>query len=202
MKEITSVKFVKSSPAYAECPEPNIPEYSFIGRSNVGKSSLINLLVNQEIAKTSATPGKTQLINHFIVDNTWYLVDLPGYGYAKPGVDARIRFQQLIENYLNARENLVCTFVLIDIRHEPQKIDLDFFEWLGLNDVPFVIAFTKCDKLSTSKIKSSVNLYKKKLMEFWEELPEIFITSAETKTGKDEMLSFIDQYNSEIFNSK
>lgn len=181
------------------CPKDNKPEYAFIGRSNVGKSSLINMLTNNKrLAKTSSTPGKTLLINHFIINNEWYLVDLPGYGFAKRSKKEIDRLDQMIRGYILQREQLVNVFVLVDIRLEPQKIDLEFIEWLGLSSIPFSIVFTKADKLSASKAAQMVEAYKKTLLDTWEELPPIFITSAEKRQGRDEVLDYIDQINKEV----
>jgi GTP-binding protein len=181
------------------CPADNKPEYAFIGRSNVGKSSLINMLTNNKrLAKTSSTPGKTLLINHFIINNEWYLVDLPGYGYAKRSKKEIDRLDQMIRGYILQREQLVNVFVLVDVRIEAQKIDLEFIEWLGLSSIPFAIVFTKADKLSVSKVTANVEAYKNKLLETWEELPPIFITSAEKRQGRDEVLDYIGQINKEI----
>lgn len=178
------------------CPQDSKPEYAFIGRSNVGKSSLINMLTNhKKLAKTSATPGKTLLINHFIINNEWYLVDLPGYGYAKRSKKEIDRLDQMIRGYILQREQLVNVFVLVDVRLEPQKIDLEFIEWLGVSSIPFSIVFTKADKLSVSKVSANVEAYKKKLLETWEELPPIFLTSAEKRQGRDEVLDYIEQVN-------
>lgn len=181
------------------CPKDNKPEYAFIGRSNVGKSSLINMLTNNKrLAKTSSTPGKTLLINHFIINNEWYLVDLPGYGFAKRSKKEIDRLDQMIRGYILQRDQLVNVFVLVDIRLEPQKIDLEFIEWLGLSSIPFSIVFTKADKLSASKAAQMVEAYKKTLLDTWEELPPIFITSAEKRQGRDEVLDYIDQINKEV----
>ena len=195
--KIKSVSFVKSSHKWQDCPEPNLPEYAFIGRSNVGKSSLINALMNQkDLAKTSQTPGKTQLINHFLVNEEWYLTDLPGYGYARVSKSQRKDFEKLITNYILNRENLVHLFVLVDIRHLPQKIDLEFIEWCGENQISFSIIFTKSDKMKTqAAAEKSVAEYKKILLETWEELPNIFITSAEKKLGGEQILDFIEETN-------
>ena len=185
------------------CPADNKPEYAFIGRSNVGKSSLINMLTNNKrLAKTSSTPGKTLLINHFIINNEWYLVDLPGYGYAKRSKKEIDKLDQMIRGYILQREQLVNVFVLVDIRLEPQKIDLEFIEWLGLSSVPFSIVFTKADKLTAAKSRQSVDAYMKVLQETWEELPPIFVTSAEKKQGRDEVLDYIDQINKEVRGEK
>ena len=198
--KIKSVSFVKSSQKWQGCPEPNLPEYAFIGRSNVGKSSLINALMNQkDLAKTSQTPGKTQLINHFLVNEEWYLTDLPGYGYARVSKSQRKDFEKLITNYILNRENLVHLFVLVDIRHLPQKIDLEFIEWCGENQISFSIIFTKSDKMKTqAAAEKSVAEYKKILLETWEELPNIFVTSAEKKLGGEQILDFIEETNNII----
>ena len=181
------------------CPQDTKPEYAFIGRSNVGKSSLINMLTNhKKLAKTSATPGKTLLINHFIINKEWYLVDLPGYGFAKRSKKEIDKLDQMIRGYILQREQLVNVFVLVDVRLEPQKIDLEFIEWLGLSSVPFAIVFTKADKLTANKARQAVEAYKKKLLETWEELPPIFLTSAEKREGRDEVLDYIEKINKEI----
>ena len=195
--KIKSVSFIKSSQKWQDCTEPNLPEYAFIGRSNVGKSSLINALMNQkDLAKTSQTPGKTQLINHFLVNEEWYLTDLPGYGYARVSKSQRKDFEKLITNYILNRENLVHLFVLVDIRHLPQKIDLEFIEWCGENQISFSIIFTKSDKMKTqAAAEKSVAEYKKILLETWEELPNIFVTSAEKKLGGEQILDFIEETN-------
>jgi len=178
------------------CPKDTKPEYAFIGRSNVGKSSLINMLTrNRKLAKTSATPGKTLLINHFIINNEWYLVDLPGYGFAKRSKKELARLDQMIQGYILQREQLVNVFVLVDARLEPQKIDLEFIEWLGVSSVPFAIVFTKADKLSATKVQQSVAAYKRQLLETWEELPPMFVTSSESRQGRDELLDYIDEIN-------
>ncbi|GAB4334063.1 MAG: ribosome biogenesis GTP-binding protein YihA/YsxC [Flammeovirgaceae bacterium] len=193
---IKSAKFVISNQDYQKCPVTDKPEYAFIGRSNVGKSSLINALTNhKDLAKTSSTPGKTQLINHFLINDEWFLVDLPGYGYARVSKDKRIEFKNMIYQYLQNRKNLMSTFVLIDIRLEPQKIDLEFIRWMGEHALPFALVFTKSDKLSKQKIQDSVNIYKKTLLEEWEELPTMFITSAEKKEGLTEMINYIEEIN-------
>ena len=193
--EIKKAEFTLSAPNVAMCPKDNKPEYAFIGRSNVGKSSLINMLTNN---KTSATPGKTLLINHFIINNEWYLVDLPGYGFAKRSKKEVQKLEQMINGYILQREQLVNVFLLVDIRLEPQKIDLDFIEWLGTSSIPFAIVFTKADKLSTAKVSQNVEAYKKTLSETWDELPPYFITSSEKKTGRDEILDYIDQINKSL----
>ena len=197
--EIKSAEFVISNTKVELCPKGNLPEYAFIGRSNVGKSSLINMLTKRpKLAMTSATPGKTLLINHFLVNKEWYLVDLPGYGYAARGKKQVDKIQKIIEDYVLEREQMTNLFVLIDIRHDPQKIDLEFFEWLGENGVPFSIIFTKAEKLSVGKAKENVNTYLKKLSERWEELPPVFVSSSEKKIGRTEILDYIDQINQSI----
>lgn len=193
---IKTAEFVKSSQKWQDCPEPKIAEYAFIGRSNVGKSSLINAMMNQkDLAKTSQTPGKTQLINHFLVNESWYLTDLPGYGYAKVSKSLRRDFEKLITNYILNRKNLVNLFVLVDSRHTPQKIDLEFMEWCGENSVPFSIVFTKADKLKPNAAVKNVEVYKEEMLKTWEDLPELYITSAEKKEGTDEILKFIAKTN-------
>lgn len=200
--EITSAKFTLSSPHVGMCPNDDKPEYAFIGRSNVGKSSLINMLCrNKKLAKTSATPGKTMLINHFIINDEWYLVDLPGYGYAKRSKTEIHKLSQMIRGYILQREQLVNVFVLIDVRLEPQNVDLEFINWLGESQVPFTIIFTKADKLTKSKVQANVAGYCKKLSETWEELPKYFVTSSESRTGRDEVLNYIDDINKTIHNN-
>lgn len=197
--DITQAKFVLSSPNLGKCPTDQRIEYAFIGRSNVGKSSLINMLCNhQGLAKTSSTPGKTLLINHFLINNDWYLVDLPGYGYAKRSKKVQEEIQKIITTYLLHREQLVNVFVLIDIRHEQQKIDREFIDWLGLNEIPFTIVFTKADKLGTVKAKMNVDKWMGQLKDVWEELPKYFITSSEKKTGRQELLDYIDEINQSL----
>jgi len=199
--EIKTARFLMSNTSVKKCPDPNMPEFAFIGRSNVGKSSLINMLTNHKnLAKTSARPGKTQLINHFVINDNWYLVDLPGYGYAKVSKVQRNKFQAYISDYIINRENLYCLFVLVDCRHEPQKIDMEFIEWLGEKQIPFALVFTKTDKLGKNKLASNIADYKKQLQETWEELPPIFMSSAETGLGKEEILNFIAQTDPSLEN--
>jgi len=191
--QITSAEFISSSADVRRCPSPDKAEFAFIGRSNVGKSSLINMLtMSRKLAKTSATPGKTQTINHFFINNTWYLVDLPGYGYANVSKTLRAGFGEMIEQYVLKRENLCFLFVLIDSRHEPQKIDLSFIEWAGSNGVPICLLFTKTDKLGKNDLQKNSAFYKKVLLKQWEELPPMFITSAETSAGRDDVLDYIE----------
>lgn len=198
---IKDAHFISSNSKIDKLPKDNLPEYAFIGRSNVGKSSLINALVQRKgLAKTSATPGKTIAINHFVVNNQWYLVDLPGYGYAKRSKKAREEWQVMLANYIKRRRNLIYTFVLVDSRIEPQNSDIGFMEWLGENQVPFCIVFTKADKLGKAESDRNVEAYKQRLLEDWEELPPIFVTSSETKLGRDEVLDFIEQQNVELEN--
>ncbi len=197
--DIQSAEFCVSAPVVGLCPKDTKPEYAFIGRSNVGKSSLINMLTNRrKLAKTSATPGKTLLINHFIINKEWYLVDLPGYGYAKRSKKEVARLDQMIRSYILQREQLVNVFLLVDSRLEPQKIDLEFIEWLGQSGVPFALVFTKTDKLSGSKANQNMDTYKQKLLETWEELPPIFVTSSESRKGREELLDYIDQINRQL----
>ena len=196
---IKDAHFVSSNSKIDRLPKDNIPEYAFIGRSNVGKSSLINTLVQRRgLAKTSATPGKTIAINHFMVNDSWYLVDLPGYGYAQRSKKAREEWRVMLANYIRRRRNLICTFVLVDSRIEPQNSDIGFMEWLGENQVPFCIVFTKVDKISKAELDKNIEIYKSKLLEEWEELPQMFITSSETKQGRDELLDYIEQQNAEL----
>ena len=197
--EIKTAEFTLSAPMVSMCPQDTKPEYAFIGRSNVGKSSLINMLTNhKKLAKTSQTPGKTLLINHFLINREWYLVDLPGYGFAKRSKKEVDRLDQMIRGYILQRDQLVNVFVLVDVRLEPQKIDLEFMEWLGLSSVPFAIVFTKADKLTPNKARQAVEAYKKTLYETWEELPPIFLTSAEKRDGRDDVLDYIEQINKEL----
>lgn len=193
---IKSAKYIISSPDYEKCPVPDRPEYAFIGRSNVGKSSLINMLCNNEkLAKTSSAPGKTQLLNHFMVNNEWYLVDLPGYGFAKVSQRSRRRWEQMIENYLRKRENLTMVFVLIDARHSPQKIDLEFLDQLRLWKVPFALVFTKSDKENQRTVSKNVKDFLTAMKKTWQFLPQHFVSSAVKKTGKDKILAFIGETN-------
>ena len=192
--KINSAQFISSYADVKKCPAPDKAEFAFIGRSNVGKSSLINMLTNtRHLAKTSATPGKTQTINHFLINDTWYLVDLPGYGYANVSKSIKAGFGKMIEDYVLKRENLACLFVLLDARLEPQKIDLDFITWAGEKEIPLSFIFTKADKLSKNELSKKMAHYKKSLLELWEELPPVHITSAETRMGKEELLEFIDE---------
>ena len=216
---ITSAQYIISSPDVKDCPKSQLPEYAFIGRSNVGKSSLINMICHDpKLAKTSQKPGKTLLINHFLVvsrssivvrpdsndqrpmtnDQTWHLVDLPGYGYAQAGQKQREALKRMIERYCLLREQLVCLFVLIDCRHEPQKIDLEFINWLGENGVPFAIVFTKGDKLGRMRLKENVEAYQTRLLEDWEELPPVFVTSSETGLGGEELTAYIEELNESV----
>lgn len=196
MKEIKKAVFLKSSHQPSQCPPSKKPEYAFIGRSNVGKSSLINMITNHgSLAKTSGTPGKTQLINHFEIDDSWFLVDLPGYGYARVSKVQRANFHKKIENYLTERTNLLCTFVLVDSRHAPQKVDLEFMEWMGQNGLPFAIVYTKTDKLTPTQREDNRIIYNKTLLETWESLPPQFDTSATKKEGKEGILELIENTN-------
>ena len=197
--EIKTAEFTLSAPSVGMCPADTKPEYAFIGRSNVGKSSLINMLCrNKKLAKTSATPGKTMLINHFIINREWYLVDLPGYGYAKRSKSELKKLEQMINGYILQREQLMNVFLLVDIRLEPQKIDLEFINWLGASSVPFCIVFTKADKLTNAKIQANVAAYKRKLSETWEDLPHMFITSSDSRLGREEVLDYIDMINKSV----
>lgn len=209
---VKTAEYVISSAKVEQCPKSNLPEYAFIGRSNVGKSSLINMLTNKsKLAKTSATPGKTILINHFIINklpdsqrhssnagSPWYLVDLPGYGYAKRSKSDQEKFEHMISSYILEREQMTLLFLLVDSRHEPQKIDMEFIEWLGENGVPFAIVFTKADKLSKGHLASNVRSYLNELSKQWEELPPYFVTSSETAQGRDEILQYIDEVNAMV----
>ncbi|MCB9189768.1 MAG: YihA family ribosome biogenesis GTP-binding protein [Flavobacteriales bacterium] len=194
--EIKEAKFVMSNTDWRKCPKPSLPEYAFIGRSNVGKSSLINMLTQRKsLAKVSATPGKTQLINHFVMDDQWLLADLPGYGYAKVSKEKRVKFHNFTLDYLRNRENLMCTFVLIDSRLKPQAIDLEFFEFCGTKGIPFVIVFTKYDKLTIAEKEANITAYKEKLLESWNSLPPIFLSSSVKGTGREDILDFIEETN-------
>ena len=194
--KIKTAKFVISNTDINKCPKDNLPEYAFIGRSNVGKSLLINMLTNHKsLAKISGKPGKTQLINHFIINGDWFLVDLPGYGYAKVSKNLRQKFQSFIYDYFLKRQQLVCTFVLVDSRHEPQKVDLEFMQFLGEKEIPFCILFTKTDKLGKTVVQNKIAKYKKTMLQYWETMPTYFLTSATDQTGKKEVLDFIDQIN-------
>ena len=197
--KITSAEFIKSSPRADMCPETDLPEYAFIGRSNVGKSSLINMLTEKsKLAMTSSTPGKTMLVNHFLINKNWFLVDLPGYGFAQRGKREMDKLQNLISHYVLDRKQLTCLFVLIDIRHEPQKKDIDFLDFLGENQVPFAIIFTKADKVTRQKMQANVNAYLRFLKSWWEELPPHFITSSTSRMGRDELLDYIDSINKSL----
>lgn len=197
--DIVKAEFVTSNTSISKCPKSERHEYAFIGRSNVGKSSLINMLVNNKnLAKIAAKPGKTQLINHFLINNDWFMVDLPGYGFARTSKSSKIQFEQMIRDYVLKRENLVCLFVLVDSRLEPQKIDLEFMEWLGENGVPFVMVFTKMDKLSASEKFHCIDNYHKKMLETWSSTPLSFITSSEKGLGREELLNYIDDLNKSV----
>lgn len=197
--KIKTAEFVISNSDVAKCPTGNLPEYAFIGRSNVGKSSLINMLTGRNgLAKTSATPGKTLLINHFLVNGEWYIVDLPGYGYASRGKEIREQLARMIKSYIMKREQMVNLFVLVDSRHKPQKIDLEFITWLGENGVPFSLVFTKLDKLGNQAGLRNVEEYKQALAEQWEELPPVFVTSSVDGRGRDELLDYIEQINKSV----
>jgi GTP-binding protein len=194
--DIKSAAFVSSFTDYQQCPEIDIPEYAFVGRSNVGKSSLINMLLDRKnLAKTSQTPGKTQLINFFLINNSWHLVDLPGYGFAKVKKAIRKDFNRIIKDYAEFRTNLVCLFVLIDARHKPQQNDLQFMQWLGERQIPFAIIFTKTDKLKELALERNIQFYKQEMLKEWESLPDLFLTSAENKRGRDELLDYIGRLN-------
>lgn len=196
---IRDAQFVVSNTDYRKCPQDGKPEYAFIGRSNVGKSSLINMLTNRKgLAMTSSKPGKTQLINHFIINDEWYLVDLPGYGYAQRGKEGRDQIRKIIDSYIINRAELTCLFLLLDCRHEPQQIDIEFMNWLGEEGVPFVIVFTKIDKLSKGALKKNMEAYTDTLKETWEEIPPVFYSSAEHRLGADEILGYIEQINKSL----
>jgi GTP-binding protein len=194
--EVKDARFIVSNTDVKKCPAPNLPEYAFIGRSNVGKSSLINRITNKKsLAKISGKPGKTRLINHFLINSEWYLVDLPGYGYAQVPLKERKKWEQMIQKYILQRENLYCLFVLIDSRHEPQQVDIDFMEWLGISEIPFSIVFTKTDKLKPSELEKNLKNYETKMFEKWEVMPGYFISSAESGAGTEEILDFIESIN-------
>lgn len=197
--DIKNSEYVISSPSVAQCPKDTKLEYAFIGRSNVGKSSLINMLCRHKgLAKTSATPGKTICINHFIINREWYLVDLPGYGYAKRSKTMQQKLEQMIAGYILQRNQLACTFVLIDVRHDPQQIDREFIDWLGESNIPFAIVFTKADKLGENKARAAAAAWMEKMRDRWEELPPYFVTSAEKATGREEVLDYIENVNKEL----
>ncbi|MCQ2269140.1 MAG: ribosome biogenesis GTP-binding protein YihA/YsxC [Bacteroidaceae bacterium] len=201
--EIKSAEFIISNTDVRKCPEGNLNEYAFIGRSNVGKSSLINMLTgHKKLAMTSATPGKTLLINHFLINKSWYLVDLPGYGYAQRSKKVQDQITQIIQSYILHREQMVCLFVLIDSRLDPQKIDLEFIEWCGENGIPFALIFTKIDKLGPGKARDNVKRYLKKLEEQWETLPPYFVSSSETRAGREDILKYIEDINNQIENNE
>lgn len=194
--EVGKAEFIVSNTDVSKCPPPDRHEYAFIGRSNVGKSSLINMLTNRkELAKTASKPGKTQLINHFLINDEWYMVDLPGYGYARTSKSSRGKFEKIIRDYILKRENLICLFVLIDSRHKPLQIDLEFMEWLGENGVPFVMIFTKADKLSAAGRQRCIEDYRKVMLDTWETTPMAFMTSSEKRLGREEVLDYIDELN-------
>ncbi|MCX2763140.1 ribosome biogenesis GTP-binding protein YihA/YsxC [Aquimarina muelleri] len=200
--KISSAEFIMSNSDVAKCPKDKLPEYAFIGRSNVGKSSLINMLTNRKnLAKTSGRPGKTQLINHFIINKNWFLVDLPGYGYAKVSKSSKKVFQKFITAYFAKRTQIVSAFVLIDSRHEPQKIDLEFMQWLGENQVPFSIIFTKADKLTKTKLPVQINNYINEMLNYWEEMPNYFITSSSSGLGQEDVLKYIEDINNQLAKS-
>ncbi|WP_298541488.1 ribosome biogenesis GTP-binding protein YihA/YsxC [uncultured Aquimarina sp.] len=200
--KISSAEFIMSNSDVAKCPKNNLPEYAFIGRSNVGKSSLINMLTSRKsLAKTSGRPGKTQLINHFLINKNWFLVDLPGYGYARVSKSSKKVFQKFITAYFSKRTQLVSAFVLIDCRHEPQKIDLEFMQWLGENQIPFSIIFTKADKLTKTKLPLNIETYTKEMLKYWEEMPNYFISSSSSGLGKEEILNYIQEINQKMADS-
>ena len=197
--KIKSAEFILSNSDVAKCPKEKFPEYAFIGRSNVGKSSLINMLMQRKnLAKTSGRPGKTQLINHFLINKNWFLVDLPGYGYAKVSKSSKRVFQKFITQYFAKREQLVLAFVLIDCRHKPQKVDLEFMQWMGENQIPFSIIFTKADKLKPNALKRNIEQYTQKMLETWEEMPQYFITSSSKSTGREDLLKYIGEVNEQM----
>jgi GTP-binding protein len=194
--EIKEARFIVSNTEVKKCPKPDRPEYAFIGRSNVGKSSLINMLTNKKsLAKISGNPGKTRLINHFLINEEWYLVDLPGYGYAKVPLAERKKWEKFLRSYILQRENLYCLFVLVDARHEPQAADMEFMEWLGLSGIPFAVVFTKADKLKPAELEENLKSYREKMLEQWETMPDYFVTSSLTGDGKEEILGFVEKVN-------
>lgn len=197
--KIKSAEFVVSNSEVSKCPDSKLPEYAFIGRSNVGKSSLINMLTERKsLAKTSGRPGKTQLINHFLINQSWYLVDLPGYGYVRVSKSAKKTFQKFITAYFEKREQMICAFVLIDSRHKPQAIDLEFMQWLGEHQVPFCIIFTKADKLKPKALERNINDYQAEMLQTWTEMPQFFISSSTSGLGRDEILEYIDNINEQF----
>ncbi|MDT0650448.1 ribosome biogenesis GTP-binding protein YihA/YsxC [Autumnicola edwardsiae] len=197
--KIKNAEFVISNSSVAKCPDSKLPEYAFIGRSNVGKSSLINMLTGRKaLAKTSATPGKTQLINHFLINDNWHLVDLPGYGYAKVSKSTKNTFQKFITAYFEKREQMICAFVLVDSRHSPQKIDMEFMQWLGEHQVPFCIIFTKADKLKSKELDLKLENYEAEMLKTWLEMPQYFVTSANTAMGQEEILDYIEEINKNL----
>lgn len=199
--KIKAAEFITSNTDPAKCPDSSLPEYAFIGRSNVGKSSLINMLTQRKnLAKTSGRPGKTQLINHFLINNSWHLVDLPGYGYARVSKSAKKTFQKFITSYFNQRKQLIAAFVLIDSRHEPQQIDLDFMQWLGENQIPFCIIFTKADKLKPNALQRNIQVYSDVMLQTWEEMPQYFVSSSTSGTGREEILDYISDINRQVQN--
>lgn len=197
--KIKSAEFVISNSEVSKCPDSKLPEYAFIGRSNVGKSSLINMLTERKsLAKISGRPGKTQLINHFLINGSWHLVDLPGYGYAQVSRSVKKTFQKFITAYFEQRQQMICAFVLIDSRHKPQPVDMEFMQWLGEHQVPFCIIFTKADKLKPGALKRNIETYRKEMLQIWEEMPQYFITSSSKATGREEILEFIEQVNEQV----
>lgn len=200
---VSKAEFIKSSGSFRESPEGNIPEYAFLGRSNVGKSSLINMITGRKkLAKTSSAPGKTRLINHFLINDTWYLCDLPGYGFAKVSATIKGKWEKMIKDYLLRRPNLVCSFILIDLRHGPMKNDMAFLEWIGENQVPFCIIYTKADKISRSRRQQYVSAYEKKLSAMWSPLPKYIVSSSSNPEGRDEILGFISECNKQFYGSE
>jgi GTP-binding protein len=201
--DIHTVKFIKSSPDLRSCPVTGPPEYAFAGRSNVGKSSLLNMLINvKNLAKTSTTPGKTRLINHFLINNCWYLVDLPGYGFARAAKSIRDAFPAIVRDFLFQRKSLACLFILIDCRHRPLKNDLAFIEWAGTSEIPLALVFTKTDKLASEALSRNLDAYRKTLSQSWEVLPQIFTTSSSDRTGREDILAFIERTNKILFSNE